>query len=60
MRQFITEGLRNIFRRKGFLRKKILVNHMVKTHGTQNLCKKELDTNQDTCCIKIGVQLWSE
>lgn len=21
---------------------------------------KELDTNQDTCCIKIGVQLWSE
>lgn len=33
---------------------------MVKTHGNQNLCKKELDTNQDTCCIKIGVQLWSE
>ena len=21
---------------------------------------KELDTNQDTRCIKIGVQLWSE
>ena len=60
MRQFITESLRNIFRRKGFLRKKIVLNRMVKTHGTQNLCKKELDTNQDTCCIKIGVQLWSE
>lgn len=33
---------------------------MVKTHGIQNLYKKELDTNQDTRRIEIGVQLWSE
>lgn len=33
---------------------------MVKTHGNKNSVIKELDTNQDTCCIKIGVQLWSE
>lgn len=33
---------------------------MVKTHGNQNLYKKELDTNQDTRRIEIGVQLWSE
>ena len=24
----------------------------------QGLCKKKLDTNRDTHCIKIGVQLW--
>ena len=26
--------------------------------ANQGLCKKKLNTNQDTHCIKIGVQLW--
>lgn len=33
---------------------------MVKTHETKTSVIKEQDTNQDTRCIKIGVQLWSE
>ena len=31
-----------------------------KSLANQGLYKKKLDTNQDTHCIKIGVQLWCE
>ena len=30
----------------------------MKTLANRSFYKKKLDTNQDTHCIKIGVQLW--
>lgn len=35
-----------------------IVKKYRKSLVNQGLCKKKLDTNQDTHCIKIGVQLW--
>ena len=35
-----------------------IVKKYRKSLANQGLCKKKLDTNQDTHCIKIGVQLW--
>ena len=32
--------------------------YFVKSLVNQGFCKKKLDTNRDTHCIKIGVQLW--
>lgn len=35
-----------------------IVKKYRKSLANQGLCKKKLNTNQDTHCIKIGVQLW--
>lgn len=32
----------------------------MKTLANRSFYKKKLDTNQDTHCIKIGVQLWQK
>ena len=34
------------------------VKRYQKPTANRGLCKKKLDTNRDTQCIKIGVQLW--
>ena len=38
----------------------VIVKKYMKTLANRSFYKKKLDTNQDTHCIKIGVQLWSE
>ncbi len=37
----------------------VIVKKYMKTLANRSFYKKKLDTNQDTHCIKIGVQLWS-
>ena len=36
----------------------VIVKKYMKTLANRSFYKKKLDTNQDTHCIKIGVQLW--
>ena len=38
----------------------VFVKSYSETLEMTRLCKKKLNTNHDTHCIKIGVQLWSE
>ena len=38
----------------------VIVKKYMKTLANRSFYKKKLDTNQDTHCIKIGVQLWCE